>query len=158
MSAPSFFRRRIIGRASSPPTWACYEQIPYDDDDDECSESGSEDNSCSEDGDDYAHAGRGSDSDTEQVVDTNKQQDDSHDMEIEEEGGEDDAVKKAVGFQKDVKGKQRAIEPEPESPKRRHGRKRRESVVTLRPILTIHKSQGFVWNQVGTRFLSPQRI
>ena|ERR1700722_12403804 len=154
MSAPSFFRRRIIGRASSPPTWACYEQIPYDDDDDECSESGSEDNSCSEDGDDYAHAGRGSDSDTEQVVDTNKQ-DDSHDMEIEEEGGEDDAVKKAVGFQKDVKGKQRAIEPEPESPKRRHGRKRRESVVTLRPILTIHKSQGFVWNQVGTRVLSP---
>ena len=52
----SFCRRRI-GRASSPPTWACYEQIPYDDG---YSESGSDDNSCSEDEEDYvraAHAG-----------------------------------------------------------------------------------------------------
>jgi len=47
--------------------------------------------------------------------------------------------------QKDVKGKQRAVEPEPESPRRQ--KKKRSSVYTLRPILTIQRSQGFVWNQ-----------
>ena len=52
---PEFFRHRAIGRAPSPPTWACYEQIPYDDD---YSDSGSEDNSCSEDEEDYARAMR----------------------------------------------------------------------------------------------------
>lgn len=50
---------------------------------------------------------------------------------------------------KDVKGKQRAIEPEPESPRRQ--KKKRDSVYTLRPILTIQRSQGFVWNQVSTQ-------
>jgi hypothetical protein len=152
MSTPSFFRRRTIGRAASPPTWACYEQIPYDDDDDDCSDSASEDNSCSEDGEDYIHAAHTSDSENEHVVNTTTDKhDDSLDMDIDEddERGDGDVAQKAVGFQKDVKGKQRAIEPEPESPKRRHGKKRRESVFTLRPILTIHKSQGFVWNQAS---------
>jgi hypothetical protein len=148
MSNSSFFRRRTIGRASSPPTWACYEQIPYDDD--ECSDSVSEDVSCSEDGEDYTHAAHASDSDNEHVVPTSGDpHDGSLDMDIDdEEAGEGDVEKKSAGFQKDVKGKQRAIEPEPESPKRRQGKKRREPVFTLRPILTIHKSQGFVWNQV----------
>ena len=49
---PEFFRRRTMGRAPSPPTWACYEQIPYADD---YSDSGSDVNSCSEDEDDYHH-------------------------------------------------------------------------------------------------------
>jgi hypothetical protein len=48
--------------------------------------------------------------------------------------------------QKDIKGKQRAVDPEPETPRRQ--RKKRQHVYTLRPILTIQKSQGFVWNQV----------
>ena len=53
------------------------------------------------------------------------------------------------GVKKDIKGKQRAVEPEvDESPKHRERRKKRQPVITLRPILTIQKSQGFVWNQV----------
>jgi len=136
-TAPYFFRRRTIGRASSPPTWACYEQIPYDGDD--CSDS----DSCSEDGEDYGQAAHDSDSESEQAVNTSEKQDDmAHDMEIDEEGGDGDADK----IQKDVKGKQRAIEPEPEKSQRRQ-RKKRSQVYTLRPILTIQRSQGFVWNQ-----------
>jgi len=135
-----------MGRAASPPTWACYEQIPYDDDDEEdCSDSASE-GSCSEDGEDYAQAAHESGSDHEHVNSGDDGLD--MDMEIDEEGGQGGVHKKTVDFQKDVKGKQRAIEPESESPKRRHPKKRRESVFTLRPILTIQKSQGFVWNQV----------
>jgi hypothetical protein len=56
-----------------------------------------------------------------------------------------------AAYKKDVKGKQRAIDPpEPESPKKQqhHRQKKpRQSVYTLRPILTIQRSQGFVWNQ-----------
>jgi len=167
---PSFnpyFRRRTIGRASSPPTFACYEQRenPYDDDDD-YSDDGSEDNvSCSEDGEDYGR--HESDSENEdhhhhvvntqaekQIVDHDDDDDDDDDddeidMEIDE--GDDGAVaKKVAAYKKDVKGKQRAIEPEPESPKKQHHhrqKKPRQSVYTLRPILTIQRSQGFVWNQ-----------
>jgi len=142
-TAPYFFRRRTIGRASSPPTWACYEQIPYDDDD--CSDS----DSCSEDGEDYGQVAHDSDSESEQVVSPSEKQDDdmAHDMEIDEEGGDGSADKKAADFHKDVKGKQRAIEPEPEKPQKRHRKKPRQPVYTLRPILTIQRSQGFVWNQ-----------
>ncbi|KAG6330327.1 hypothetical protein ID866_8762 [Astraeus odoratus] len=50
-------------------------------------------------------------------------------------------------LKKDVKGKQRAVDPEPEPTKRRHRRRERRPTQTLRPILTIQKSQGFVWNQ-----------
>ena len=52
---------------------------------------------------------------------------------------------------KDIKGKQRAVDPPEveESPKTRERKKKsRRQVCTLRPILTIQKSQGFVWNQV----------
>jgi len=68
------------------------------------------------------------------------------DMEIDED---DEAVPadKLADFKTDVKGKQRAIEPEHESRKRRQQKKRRQPVYTLRPILTIQRSQGFVWNQ-----------
>jgi hypothetical protein len=150
-TTPYYFRRRTIGRAASPPTWACYEQIPYDDDD--CSDSGSE--SCSEDGEDYsrATAGHESASDSENsdhVVNGNEKHDDM-DIEIDEvvDGV---ATKKPVDSQKDVKGKQRAIEPVPETTKQRR-RKHRDHVYTLRPILTIQKSQGFVWNQVSLLYL-----
>ncbi|KAF5379752.1 hypothetical protein D9615_005769 [Tricholomella constricta] len=143
-----YFRRRTIGRAASPPTWACYEQIPYDD---EYSDSGSD--SCSEDEDDYSggHGMHESTSDSEDkdhtVTSSGIPVDDpSHDldMDIEQEG--DGGANKAGEPQKDVKGKQRAIEHEPELSSRQQRRKR-TPVYTLRPILTIQRSQGFVWNQ-----------
>ncbi|KAJ7146751.1 hypothetical protein C8R44DRAFT_758089 [Mycena epipterygia] len=158
-STPYTFRRRTIGRAASPPTWACYEQIH--DDEDDFSDSGSEE-SCSEDEADYARAAAGHESDSEDsddVVTSDQQVDDvAHDMEmdVDAEGlglgagaGEEaaSARNKALEAQKDVKGKQRAVEPEPEATKRRHRKKQRQQVYTLRPILTIHRSQGFVWNQ-----------
>jgi hypothetical protein len=175
MSFPSpspytpFFRRRIIGRASSPPTWACYEQIALDEDDD-CSDSASEGDSCSEDGEDYGHSrtverndrhngdhDHGdssppltsvSESHVLNTSSTDSPRDNSNvqDMDVDDEEECDLADSK-----KDVKGKQRAVEPEPEpdSPKSRKGRRpRRSHADTLRPILTIHRSQGFVWNQV----------
>ncbi|KAI1797194.1 hypothetical protein LXA43DRAFT_1089083 [Ganoderma leucocontextum] len=139
---PDFFRRRPIGRAPSPPTWACYEQIPYGDD---YSDSASDNDSCSEDEDDYEHAR----SDPERPVsagDARSPQIDG-DMEIDE-GDEPMSSEKIVEMKKkDVKGKQRAVEHF-ESPKREHRKKQRQQpVFTLRPILTIQKSQGFVWNQ-----------
>ena len=155
-SYANYFRRRTIGRAASPPTFACYEQRgnPYDNDDD-CSDDGSEDNiSCSEDGEDYER--NESDSETEDHAASphgEKQSDsasaDDLDMEIDDRDDEV-AEKKSSAHKKDVKGKQRAIDPEPESPKKQPRQKKpRQPVYTLRPILTIQRSQGFVWNQVG---------
>lgn len=147
-SAYPFVRRRI-GRAPSPPTWACYEQIPYDDD---YSDSGSEDNSCSEDDEDYGRiVHRNSDvSDGDRLGVHEREEHPGRpdgDMELDES---DEALseQKITELKRDAKGKQRAIDPEPESPKRQHRRKRRQPVFTLRPILTIQRSQGFVWNQV----------
>jgi hypothetical protein len=148
-----FFRRRTMGRAASPPTWACYEQIPCDGDED--SDSGSD--SCSEDEDEYPRISTGQEpmSDSDEVDHTTtsgNKVDDVHDidMDMDEEGIEAGTDKKADS-QRDVKGKQRAIDPEPESKKHRR-KKERPPVYTLRPILTIQKSQGFVWNQVGVFF------
>ncbi|KAI6119662.1 hypothetical protein EDD17DRAFT_1606003 [Pisolithus thermaeus] len=151
----SYFRRRLIGRASSPPTWACYEQIPYDEDDDEdedYTDSQSDDNSCSEDGEDYGRpSSNGPDGDRIE------RQDDTQNMEIDRTAcdGDDKCSNEKAGsppplqppLKKDIKGKQRAVDPEPEPTKRRHRRKERRPTHTLRPILTIQKSQGFVWNQ-----------
>lgn len=166
MNSPySYFRTRTIGRASSPPTFACYEQRgnPYDDeDDDDYSDEASEDNvSCSEDGDDYGHHDHDeSDSENEdhfvntpeapekQLVDHGE----DIDMDIDDEGDDEAAAAKIAAHKRDVKGKQRAIDPEPEIPKKQqhHRQKKpRERMYTLRPILTIQKSQGFVWNQVS---------
>ena len=157
---PEYFRRRPIGRAPSPPTWACYEQIPYDDD---YSDSGSEGHSCSEDEEDYRRAVRDSDDsegDSPLVRPGERAQPEPRadgDMEIDERD-EALAADKLAEYKKDVKGKQRAIDPEPESPKRHHHKKRRQPVITLRPILTIQRSQGFVWNQVGTFRRSPALV
>jgi hypothetical protein len=151
----SFFHRRVIGRASSPPTWACYEQIidSFDDDDEYSScDSFSEDgedyrsrNDARSDSEDSAHCGHAADAHSD---DEGDQHDDAHDMEVDENGDE----KKVAELHKNAKGKQRAVEPTSESPKSRRSRKSRRHVETLRPILTIHRSQGFVWNQVR-RFL-----
>jgi len=147
-----YFRRRTIGRAASPPTWACYEQIPYDGDED--SDSGSD--SCSEDDDEYSRtiAGQEPMSDSEEVdhpTAGDNPVDDVHDIDIDmDEEGNDVGADKKADSQKDVKGKQRATDPEPES-KKQHRKRDRPPVYTLRPILTIQKSQGFVWNQVCVR-------
>ena len=158
-SHSSYFRRRIIGRASSPPTWACYEQIPYDDDDDDdddYSDSQSEDISCSEDGDDYVHrSGSDPDGDSHRHR-VEERQDDTQNMEMDQNACEDDnndnekkgSPSSPSPLKKDIKGKQRAVDPEPEPTKRRHRRRERRPTHALRPILTIQKSQGFVWNQV----------
>jgi hypothetical protein len=143
----SYFRRRNIGRASSPPTWACYEQIPSDDEDDDYNDSPSEDESCSEDGDDYPH--HHLDSDADRAVNSERQ-DDTQNMEIDpvDHGGPDDEKSAEKVFKKDMKGKQRALDPEQETLKKHYRKRERRSTYTLRPILTIQKSQGFVWNQV----------
>lgn len=160
----SFFRHRTLGRAPSPPTWACYEQIQYDDeysddsasdgdshdddeDDDEDDDHGRDD-SCSEDDEDYCHHPDSSSSSIQ-----------GHEPPPSPEESEK-SNDSADGAKKDVKGKGRAVDPEhevgdsPPSPpsksrlrsKKRHSGRRAR---TLRPILTIHKSQGFVWNQVS---------
>lgn len=149
---PEFFRRRAIGRAPSPPTWACYEQIPYDED---YSDSASEDNSCSEDEEDYGRAihrcSGDSESEGESPVRRERKPEPRADGDMEiDEADEPIPADKLEEYKKDVKGKQRATDPPaPESsPKRQHRKKHRQPVYTLRPILTIQRSQGFVWNQV----------
>ncbi|KAG6817228.1 hypothetical protein H0H87_011285 [Tephrocybe sp. NHM501043] len=144
------FRCRTIGRAASPPTWACYEQIPYDDD--EYSESGSD--SYSEDEDDYpgGHSQDDSSSDSEDREPVARHgartaSGPAHDLDTMDmaEEGDEGVRQKASAAHKDVKGKQKAIEQEPEKSPR--NRRKRASTYTLRPILTIQRSQGFVWNQ-----------
>lgn len=159
-SYANYFRRRTIGRAASPPTFACYEQRgnPYDNDDDEYSDDeGSEDQaSCSEDGEDYGHRHPESDaSDTEDLPHTHiDSAADVESMELDEDA-DTATIQKTAMAKKDVKGKQRAVDPEPESPKRQpRPKKMRQPVYTLRPILTIQRSQGFVWNQVSHILLS----
>ncbi|TDL25762.1 hypothetical protein BD410DRAFT_819830 [Rickenella mellea] len=157
MSNPSFtYRRRTLGRAPSPPTWACYEQIPVEDD----SDTGSDNESCSEDDEEYdvrdhdsncgcedhSTAPTGGDGCAEPPsppVIADKM--DIVNGSVCDHSDDNESSEKA----KDVKGKQRAVEPEVEdSPRQRHRRKKqREPMYTLRPILTIQKSQGFVWNQ-----------
>ncbi|TFK34605.1 hypothetical protein BDQ12DRAFT_689561 [Crucibulum laeve] len=143
-----YFRRSTIGRAASPPTWACYEQIPCANDD-SYSDSGSD--SCSEDDEDYRREVQACDHDSDSDENEHTSSptrpvdgSDDIDMDMDEEG--DAAARKVADAQRDVKGKQRAVEPESE-PKRRTRRKKQQPVYTLRPILTIHRSQGFVWNQ-----------
>lgn len=73
-------------------------------------------------------------------------------MDIDEAGDRTHHEKNA----KDVKGKGRAVDPDAQpdtpspqkSPKQERKKKHREPVINFRPILTIQKSQGFVWNQV----------
>jgi len=153
----SYFRRRTIGRAASPPTWACYEQIPYsdDEDDDDYSDSQSEDDSCSEDGEDYNPTHDHS-LNHPAAITSSDSQDDTHVQNMEIDGADHrtdapsstvDDEKNPAQFKKDIKGKQRAVDSEPEAPKKHHRKRDRRPTHTLRPILTIQKSQGFVWNQ-----------
>jgi len=160
----SFFRHRTLGRAPSPPTWACYEQIQYDgeysddsasdgdshdddDDEDDDDEDHNRDDSCSEDDEDYGRL-----PDSPSSIQSHEPPSSTEDSEKTKDSSDE--------AKKDVKGKGRAMDPEhevgdpvqPPPPKPRLRTKKRHSgrrTRTLRPILTIHKSQGFVWNQVG---------
>lgn len=136
-----------------------------------------QDNSCSEDDEDYsrahgtrserggapaAPASESGSSNTGSVTGSDEADEGRHEDSGASDGGasketmevDDHGSAEKVGgeVKKDVKGKQRAVEPEvEESPKHRERRKKRQPVITLRPILTIQKSQGFVWNQVHRR-------
>ncbi|KAJ7802466.1 hypothetical protein B0H14DRAFT_3092212 [Mycena olivaceomarginata] len=164
MTTPYTFRRRTIGRAASPPTWACYEQIhgdeDYDEDEDSFSESGSDgsDDDGGE-GDSGAEDGGHPVRDGADVGGADVGDGVAHDMEMDVDaegtgagaGDEPASSPSPPPPQAQAKGKQRAVDPVPPSPKRRpHVKKQshqRERVYTLRPILTIQRSQGFVWNQ-----------
>lgn len=183
----SMYRRRL-GRAPSPPTWLWYEQIPFADDSSESDgDAVSEYESCSEDDEDYnarqherehhenenpssSASESGSDVQRDRPARGEAAQLDSADVEgngdekmdvdeVNGKGSEDKDKCGEVEMKKDVKGKQRAIDPPDvevtdESTKRRERRKKqRKPVYTFRPILTIQKSQGFVWNQVSSRSL-----
>ena len=251
----SFYHRRRLGRAPSPPTWLWYEQIPFDHLQDSDSDMSGDSISADEDDDDDEHdddnqVDEGSDVDahhspedniksvtrsgnkdrgnnsnninnreescesdlSEEEVDT--RDDKSNTVRISRKRGtgrtgddennsgnnndielcsEDDEEYAPTGSgaeakvksqsKKDVKGKQRAVEPisfndsistigkpngvhkksnskskTPESTRtssrsnkshssRRRRREEELSAIPLRPILTIQKSQGFVWNQ-----------
>lgn len=179
----STYRRRL-GRSPSPPTWLWYEQIPFADDSSESDgDVASEYESCSEDDEDYnarqherehhqnenhssSASDSGSDVQHERPIRGEASADsagvdgagDADDMDVEDEKhGKGKDAKEGCGegeVKKDVKGKQRAVDPPDvettnESTKRRERRKKqRKPVYTFRPILTIQKSQGFVWNQV----------
>lgn len=166
---PSFYRHRAMGRAASPPTFACYEQIQYgdeegSDDEDSQSESGSESEQEKEPG--AAGAGDCSEDDDSRtyhaaVSGSTPEDEDDHTQSMDVDSPEPSPSKD--------KGKQRAVSPAPligsptssgsvspsRSPAksliRAHRKQARAArVQVLRPILTIQRSQGFVWNQVST--------
>jgi len=168
MSTSPFTNRRRLGRCPSPPTWAWYEQIPFPEDDSDNTDSCDDDNdSCSEDDEEYerheegagdrpaspsessseghrSEGGADAHGPTDHPVDTEMSEKVQHEGSGESDAGTDFEVKK------DVKGKQRAVDPPEadESPRRRERRKKhREPVLKFRPILTIQRSHGFVWNQ-----------
>lgn len=176
-ASPSpFTYRRRLGRAPSPPTWAWYEQIPIEDDDSESDLV--EEDSCSEDDEEYVHGeqepeqDRSSESSAEELVSPTlnavhigggsvdgQTAENSEGEEGEQQAAESRADADSMDVEgcdghdrKDLKGKQRAVDPDAqETPRRRERRKKhREPVFTFRPILTIQRSQGFVWNQVRT--------
>ena len=153
--APSpFFRYRPLGRAPSPPTWACYEQIhapTYDSDDSDSDgsydmasdyEDGGEKKSEDEEDEDRPITlGGGNDA---AAVDNMDVDDDAVELKINSKG----------------KGKEKAVEPTStfRPPRARKERKRPQPAVALRPILTIQRSQGFVWNQVFTSMLATGHV
>ncbi len=186
-----FFRHRPLGRAPSPPTWACYEQIPA-----RSELLGSSDESDSDSGDDAADEDSLSDADADadpedpddvDADDNSSLSDDAEAAGLMDVEDDDDSLGRAQGSsdggdpEKRDKGKQRAevpqnpsstgtgdaetttngnvdgksspVIPHPTAVRHRRPRSRRPPVSALRPILTIQRSQGFVWNQV--RALSP---
>ncbi|KLO17376.1 hypothetical protein SCHPADRAFT_900651 [Schizopora paradoxa] len=170
MSTSPFTYRRRLGRCPSPPTWAWYEQIPFPEDDSDNTDSGvedDEDDSCSEDDDSYGRddeAGdrpvspsdsgsegvRRSEGGADALGPTDQAGDSEMSEKVEHTGSDQPNASSELDTKKDIKGKQRAVDPPEvdESPRRRERRKKhREPVFKFRPILTIQRSHGFVWNQ-----------
>lgn len=178
------FRRRTLGRAASPPTWAYYEQIPLPEDGDSSSEDGDEDGGDAEgdDAEDTSDHDGDSSSERSDEDDGEGEEDDEVaelDMEFQHVGevplaedkmdvdfitsepagndepqcdqDEDEEAERIQSAkaraQAKGKGKERAVEQEerPRKGKKKHHRHHRQPA--YRPILTIHRSQGFVWNQ-----------
>ena len=176
--ASPFFRHRPLGRAPSPPTWACYEQIPARSDllgsSDSDSDSGeaADDDSLS-DADSSSSSSSSSSSENEEGDEREDPQAETEAdvqaaglMDVESDKGEEATSPRSHRHpasgdpEKRDKGKQRADDPPntvsgsgnsvPVSHSRsRRPRGRRPPVSALRPILTIQRSQGFVWNQVS---------
>jgi hypothetical protein len=180
--ASPFFRHRPLGRAPSPPTWACYEQIPArsdligssdSDSDSESGEAADEDSlsdadssssssaSSDEDVEEHQDAHPGTEADTQAI-----EAEAAGLMDVESDNDEEAASARSHRHpssgdpEKRDKGKQRADDPPntvsgggnsvPVSHSRsRRPRGRRTPLSVLRPILTIQRSQGFVWNQVS---------
>jgi hypothetical protein len=154
-----FFRHRPLGRAPSPPTWACYEQIPARSDliasSDSDSDSG---DAADEDSLSDADSSSSDDAETEAagLMDVESDKDEVTTAEAEVEAEAEAEATSGGDPEKRDKGKQRAEDPlnttsksVPVShPRTRRTRGRRPPVSVLRPILTIQRSQGFVWNQV----------
>ncbi|KAJ7035342.1 hypothetical protein C8F04DRAFT_1098948 [Mycena alexandri] len=149
MTTPYTFRRRTIGRAASPPTWACYEQIHDGEDDEENDDEGEFSDSGSDESDDDGTGGESGDS-ADRPTGADVEDGVAHDMEMDVDAdstGAGEDVEPAQTPAQAAKGKQRAVDPVPAPAKRRPRKKQQRPVYTLRPILTIHRSQGFVWNQ-----------
>ena len=183
--ASPFFRHRPLGRAPSPPTWACYEQIPA-----RRELLGSSDESDSDSGDDAADEDSLSDADADADPDdpddadaddnSSSLSDDAEaaglmDVEDDVRDGGGDPEKRDKGKQRaeapqsgtdvavsttmttngNADGKSSPVIPHPPAARHRRPRHRRPHVSALRPILTIQRSQGFVWNQVRVLVPSP---
>ena len=179
--ASPFFRHRPLGRAPSPPTWACYEQIPArsellgssDSDSDSDSGEAADEDSLS-DADSSSSSSASSDEDDEEHEDAHAETEADAEaaglMDVESDNDEDAASARSSRHpssgdpEKRDKGKQRADDPPNTVPgggksvpvshsRSRRPRGRRPPVSVLRPILTIQRSQGFVWNQVSVSLL-----
>jgi len=161
--ASPFFRHRPLGRAPSPPTWACYEQIPARSDFLGSSDSDSDSGDAADD-DSLSDAHSSSSASSSSASASDVEAAGLMDVESDKDEAADDSARDALGEeagdpekQRD-KGKQRAEDPSPNAaaPKAAHvvhsrsrrTRGRRPPMSVLRPILTIQRSQGFVWNQV----------
>ena len=156
--ASPFFRHRPLGRAPSPPTWACYEQIPARSDLLGSSESDS-DSGDAADEDSLSDADSSSSSTSSSSASDDAEAAGLMDVESDKDEAAEaatDSPNEGGDPEKRDKGKQRAEDPPNALPKsvpvahprsRRH-RGRRPPMSVLRPILTIQRSQGFVWNQV----------
>ncbi len=164
--ASPFFRHRPLGRAPSPPTWACYEQIPARSD---LLGSSDSDSDSGDAADEDSLSDADSSSSSSSASSSSASDDDEAAGLMDVESDKDEAAESATGPpgqggdpEKRDKGKQRAEDPPnapPKSvpvahPRTRRPRGRRPPMSVLRPILTIQRSQGFVWNQVR-RCLSP---
>ncbi|KZV84119.1 hypothetical protein EXIGLDRAFT_624735 [Exidia glandulosa HHB12029] len=156
------FRRRTLGRAASPPTWAYYEQIPVPGDSESESDDDEREPQHNHHSDDESDDDSAGDDDAGFEMDfENVPQEAAAAMEVDPPAGGCVDEEVAASARKAAKGKERAIDPPPPPPpvameectpstqrkttNRKSSRRYRESV--YRPILTIHRSQGFVWNQ-----------